>query len=107
MLGDSLLDKVVEVRGKITWYFKDHFDQTLNKPILDEITFHVIITCEVENFSMRFVSTEVDVVVVSIEGDKSLGPYGFNFSFFKKFRYFLNTDIYVMLDKFSKNVSVT
>lgn len=45
-----------------------------------------------------FLHSEVDVVVVKMNGSKSLDPDGFNFSFYKKFWGLVKEELYVMFD---------
>ena len=50
-----------------------------------------------------FSLAEIEVVVKESDGNKSLGPDGFNFTFFKEFWYLLKHEVRMMFDQFYAN----
>jgi hypothetical protein len=53
-----------------------------------------------------FSTEEIDNVVMESDGNKSPGPDGFNFSFFKEFWYLLKDEVRIMFDQFFENASL-
>jgi hypothetical protein len=56
--------------------------------------------------SRPFSTEEIDNVVMESDGNKSPGPDGFNFSFFKEFWYLLKDEVRIMFDQFFENASL-
>ncbi|MCI81422.1 transposon TX1 putative protein, partial [Trifolium medium] len=56
-----------------------------NRPTLDGIVFQGVDPVEVLALTVPFTATEIEEVVLRSDGDKSPGPDGFNFAFFKRF----------------------
>lgn len=52
---------------------------------MDDLTFSILSLSKDATFSVRFFPMELDAVVAGMEGNKSQGPDGFNFLFYKKF----------------------
>ncbi|MCH82649.1 cysteine-rich receptor-like protein kinase, partial [Trifolium medium] len=50
--------------------------------------------------TVPFTATEIEEVVLSSDGDKSSGPDGFNFAFFKRFWGLLKCEVGVLFDQF-------
>jgi hypothetical protein len=85
-VGDKWVESVSEVRAEIANYFTNHFSESVNnRPTLDGIEFQGVDPLEDLPLTFPFTETEIEVVVLSSDGDKSPGPDGFNFSFFKSF----------------------
>lgn len=77
-VGEFWLDKVPEVRGEITRYFKKRFSNSQSsRPTLDGVTLPYLSAAEVESLSTRFFSSKVDNVAGEIYVSKSSSPYGF------------------------------
>ncbi|MCH90385.1 LINE-1 reverse transcriptase like, partial [Trifolium medium] len=56
-----------------------------------------------EGLELAFLEREVSDVIVDSDGNKSPGPNGFNFNFFKKFWDILKRDVMTFFDDFHKN----
>ncbi|MCI18531.1 cysteine-rich receptor-like protein kinase, partial [Trifolium medium] len=76
-MGDRWVESVSEVRAAIVDYF--------NRPTLDGIDFKELSMDEVSVMSQPFRIEEIQEVLATSDGNKSPGPDGFNFSFFKRF----------------------
>ncbi|MCI18229.1 transposon TX1 putative protein [Trifolium medium] len=64
------------------------------------MTFHGLPEDDVVMLSAPFSAAEINVVVASFDGNKSPGPDGFNFSFFKRFWDLIKREVGVMFDQF-------
>ncbi|GAU35310.1 hypothetical protein TSUD_389350 [Trifolium subterraneum] len=79
----------------------NHFSESVNnQPTLDGIEFQGFDPGEVLTLTVPFTPTKIEEVVLSSDGDKSPGPDGFNFAFFKMFWGLLKDDVRVLFDKF-------
>ncbi|GAU32687.1 hypothetical protein TSUD_145610 [Trifolium subterraneum] len=88
------VENVYEVRVEIVDYFTNHFSESVdNRPTLDGIEFQVVDPVDVLALTVPFTTSEIEEVVLSSDGDKSPGPDGFNFSFFKSFWGLLKGDV--------------
>jgi len=97
------IQKPLEVREAVVNYFRSHVSSTWDQPKLDGVNFARLE--EVENILMvaPFSLLEIEAVVLKSEGNKSLGPDGFNFAFIKAFWYLLKGNIRLMFDQFHGN----
>ncbi|GAU30313.1 hypothetical protein TSUD_211700 [Trifolium subterraneum] len=100
-VGDKWVEGVTEVRSEIVNYFSTHFSETTeDHPTLDGIVFQGLSSQEVGGLTTSFSEVEIKDVVVNSDGNKSPGPDGFNFSFFKRFWDLLKDEIRIMFDQF-------
>ncbi|GAU18658.1 hypothetical protein TSUD_124910 [Trifolium subterraneum] len=100
-VGDNWVESVSDVRSEIVDYFRKHFSETLeDRPTLDGIFFQGLTPDEVLELTTPFSGAEIKEVVVSFDGNKSPGPDGFNFSFFKRFWDILKDEVGIMFDQF-------
>jgi hypothetical protein len=100
-VGDRWVESVLEVRVKIVNYFTNHFSESVNnRPTLDGIEFQGVDPLEDRALTVPFIATEIEGVVLSSDGDKSPGPDGFNFSFFKSFWGLFKGEVGVLFDQF-------
>ncbi|MCH93657.1 LINE-1 reverse transcriptase like, partial [Trifolium medium] len=84
--GHTWLSKPFEVRKEVVSYFKNHFEEvTWERPRLDGIEFKLLSEGEFKGLEVVFEEREVGEVIAQSDGNKSPGPDGFNFSFFKNF----------------------
>lgn len=80
-MGSIWLDKVSEVRGGICRYFEDRLSNFVaSRPTLYRVTLPCISLAQAQSLSSRFLQ-KVDVVVVDIDGSKTLRPDGLKFLF--------------------------
>ncbi|GAU48001.1 hypothetical protein TSUD_404780 [Trifolium subterraneum] len=71
-----------------------------DRPTLDGIVFLGLLSHEVGGLTTPFSEVEIKEVVVNSDGNKSPGPGGFNFSFFKRFWDLLKDEVRIMFDQF-------
>lgn len=69
-------------------------------PYLDGVTFPVLSPMESFSLSRPFFLENIDSAVADCDGNKSLGLYGFNFSFIKAFWDLLRLDMGTFFEKF-------
>jgi exonuclease III len=99
--GRSWLSHPVEVKAEVVDYFQNHFQEVAwVRPKLDGIEFAHLIDVQREGLESSFLEDEVAAVIVDSDGNKSPGPDGFNFNFFKKFWGLLKKDILLLFDDF-------
>lgn len=70
---------------------------------MDGVHFDMISEEENRSLIAPFSLREIEVVVKESDGNKSPGPDGFNFAFFKEFWYLLKHEIRIMFDQFHAN----
>jgi hypothetical protein len=76
----------VEVRAEVVGYFREHFQEVdWQRPTLDGLIFPTLEEGQREDLEANFLEEELAAVIVDSDGNKSPGPDGFNFNFFKKF----------------------
>jgi hypothetical protein len=74
------------IKEAVSSHFKNHVSSNFRvRPKLGGVVFSMLL--EEENLGLvdLFTSEEIEEVVRSIDGSKSPGPDGFNFTFLKKF----------------------
>jgi exonuclease III len=82
----SWVSKPVEVRAEVVGYFREHFQEVdWQRPTLDGLIFPTLEEGQREDLEANFLEEELAAVIVDSDGNKSPGPDGFNFNFFKKF----------------------
>lgn len=82
-------------------HFSSHFKETHDdRHRSDEVSFRSLLEEDNANITAPFLIFEIDRGVVVCDGNKSPGPDGFNFSFFKKFWPLLIDVTSVMFDLF-------
>jgi hypothetical protein len=100
-VGDRWVESVAEVRTTIVDYFKLQFSEcSLHRPTLDGIEFLELSLDEVSALTQPFRLEEIQDVVASSDGNKSSGPDGFNFSFYKKFWDLIKGELMTMFSQF-------
>jgi len=73
------------------------------RPGLDGVRFKKITKVENASLVEPFTRIEIEGVVKEGDGNKSLGPNGFNFAFMKRFWYLLKDEVRIMFDQFHAN----
>ncbi|MCH83058.1 LINE-1 reverse transcriptase like, partial [Trifolium medium] len=102
--GRSWLSKPDEVREEVVAYFKNHFQEVpWERPKLDGVSFPCLNEDQCVELEGRFLEEEVLAVVMASAGNKSPGPDGFNFNFFKKFWGLLKKEIVALFVEFHKS----
>jgi hypothetical protein len=100
-VGDRWVERVTEVRAEIVDYFTTHFSETtLNRPTLDGMVFQHLLEEDDDVLCGPFSFSEIELAVATSDGNKSPGPDGFNFSFFKRFWDLIKVEVGVMFDQF-------
>lgn len=98
------VDTPVEVRRAVVDYFKIHVaEDKWDRPTLDGVPFDTLSEEDNRALIAPFSLEEIEVVVKESDGNKSPGPDGFNFAFFKEFWYLLKYEIRMMFDQFYAN----
>jgi len=103
-VGDGWAVSPFDVRKAVVDYFTNHFSSPLcDRPTLDGVPFPSL--SEDENMCLiaPFSLLEIETVVKDSDGDKSLGPDGYNFTFIKEFWYLIKDDVRIMFDQFHAN----
>ncbi|XP_019434024.1 PREDICTED: uncharacterized protein LOC109340748 [Lupinus angustifolius] len=80
------IDDPIAVKSHISTFFEDKFDENYqSRPSLDGIDFNCLSDENNVFLTAKFEVEEIKEAIWSCDGDKSLGPDGYNFTFFKKF----------------------
>jgi hypothetical protein len=100
--GREWLSKPIEIRAEVVDYFKKHFEEvSWDRPRLDGVDFKQLSSGDVGELEVDFVEREVAEVIELSDGNKSPGPDGFNFTFFKKFWEVTKREIMRLFHEFS------
>lgn len=70
---------------------------------LDGVSFQRISEDQNALLVVPFTREEIEVVDMESYGNKSPGPDGFNFAYFKRFWYLMKDEIRIMFDQFHPN----
>jgi hypothetical protein len=85
-------------------FFRNHFGVSgWARPTLDGVHFPQLTESSNAMLSAPFTLEEIEDVVKSCDGNKSPGPDGFNFSFFKAFWDVMKFEVRMMFDQFFAN----
>ena len=85
-------------------YFKSQVEGGVRvRPTLEGVHFDSIDDVGNRFLIAPFLQEEIDQVVKDSDGDKSPGPDGFNFAFFKHFWYLVKNKIRIFFDQFHGN----
>ncbi|GAU32090.1 hypothetical protein TSUD_152950 [Trifolium subterraneum] len=99
--GSVWLSKPDEIRKEVVSYFKQHFEEVpWERPRLDGIKFKQLRESEAFGLEEIFREAEVVEVIDLSDGNKSPGPDGFNFAFYKKFWGVLKVEIMRFFQEF-------
>jgi hypothetical protein len=105
--GRMWLSRPDEIRGEVVSYFRKHFEEvTWERPTLDGVEFQQLSYGEVMALEASFGVQEVADVIELSNGNKSPGPDGFNFSFFKKFWGLLEKEIMSLFLEFHESAKL-
>lgn len=100
-VGDLWLDKFFEVREEILGNLRIiFFHYEAFRPTHDEVSLPCLSSAESESILVRFFPSEVDEVVIEIDGSKSPGPDDFNFAFYNKLWELIKEEVNVMFDQY-------
>jgi len=104
-VDEGWVDTPKDVRRRVVVdYFKKHVAyEKWERPTLDGVPFAMLSAEDNNAFFAHFSIKEIEVVVKESDGNKSSGPDGFNFAFFKEFWYLLKHEIRIMFDQFYAN----
>ncbi|GAU51438.1 hypothetical protein TSUD_413380, partial [Trifolium subterraneum] len=84
--GRSWISNPNEIRMEIVSYFMKHFEEVYRvRPRLDGVVFPAIGDEDRSRLEIDFLEEEIVDIISMADGNKSPGPDGFNFSFFKNF----------------------
>jgi hypothetical protein len=106
-VGGRWVERVPEVCAEIVSYFREHFSETgVNRPTLDDVPLPRLLGEEAMDLVLPFSEDEIRKVVMESDGNKSPGPDGFNFSFFKRFWELLKGEVGIMFQQFFHSASL-
>jgi hypothetical protein len=92
------------IKVAVVEYFKNQVSSSeWERPRLDDVYFESISEEGNRNLIAPFSLGEIENMVKESEGDKSPGPYGFNFAFFKEFWYLVKNEIRIFFYQFHGN----
>lgn len=84
--GDQWVEGVDEIKNEVKCHFQNFFlEHNESRPVLDGVHFSQISEDDNVVLIAPFTMEEIKEAVWSCEGDKSPGPDGFNFNFYKQF----------------------
>lgn len=93
-----------DIRRVVVDYFKNHVKmERWERPKLDGVLFAQVSMDENAKLILPFTGEEIEVVVKESDGNKSSGPDGFNFAFFKRFWYLMKDEVRIMFDQLHAN----
>ena len=103
-VGEEWVQSLMEVRRIVVEYFTNQVAAYLwERSRLDGIPFERVSDEDNVALVAPFSLEEIEGVVKDSDGDKSPGPYGFNFAFVKKNWYLLKGEVRIMFDQFHEN----
>ncbi|WJX57524.1 hypothetical protein P8452_43075 [Trifolium repens] len=101
---DRWIDTSPDIFEEVSSFFKEHFSSTpWSRPRLDGVVFPRVSDEQNNMLVAPFRLEEIEDVVLNSDGNKSLGPNGFNFAFVKTFWSMLKGEVRVMFDQFHGN----
>ena len=103
-VGEEWVQSLSEVRRVVVEFFSNHVAASdWERSKLDGVPF--VRVGEEENVGLvaLFALEEIQRVLEECDGDKSSGPYGFNFAFVKNFWYLIKDEVRIMFDQFHGN----
>jgi hypothetical protein len=96
------------IRQATVNFFRRHFQAVLwRRPLLEGVGFPSLSEVENEELLLPFSLEEIEEVVSECDGNKSPGPDGFNFNFFKAFWNLLKNEVRILFDQFYGNASLS
>ncbi|GAU43232.1 hypothetical protein TSUD_241220 [Trifolium subterraneum] len=99
--GREWLCRPEEIRLEVVTYFRKHFEEvSWERPTLDGVDFLQLSIDEAMGLDAPFGVQEVVEVIELSDGNKSPGPDGFNFSFFKKFWGLIELEVMGLFQEF-------
>jgi hypothetical protein len=100
-VGNDWLETPSLIRRATVDYFANHFSaESWNRPKLDGIVFPILSDDENMRLVSPFSLEEIEKVVMECDGNKSPGPYRFNFAFVKAMWSLIKGEIRIMFDQF-------
>ena len=103
-VNDMWVHTPVDVRRAVVEYFRNQVTSEVGeRPRLDGVSFQRISEGKNTRLVMPFLSEEIEMVTKESEGNKSPGPDGFNFAFFKKFWNLMKDEVMIFFDQFHAN----
>lgn len=105
--GDRWIEGLSNVKAEVKSYFQDLYtDQNSHRPLLDGISFKRISLEDEKIFKDPFSLEEIKESIWNCDRDKSPGPDGFTFSFFKKFWSCIKEEIFLLVEEFYRNTAL-
>ena len=103
-VGEVWVQSPMEAKRVVKEYFLDHVSSVVwEHSKLDGVPFDSLSVEQNGGLVAPFSLEEIEVVVMESDGDKSLGPDGFNFAFVKRFWYLMKNEVRIMFDQFYAN----
>lgn len=102
--NDGWVVSPVDVRRKVVSYFTEHVAaSSWERPNLDGVNFANLSEPENDFLVAPFSMEEIEVIFCESDGNKSPGPDGYNFAFFKQFWYLMKHEVRILFDQFHAN----
>lgn len=97
------VQSLLQVCGEVVEYFKTSYVNPMERSRLDGVPFSRLSTVENNSLIKLFLLDKIEKVVNDNDGNKSLGPNGFNFAFINEFWYVLKNEVRIMSNQFHGN----
>jgi hypothetical protein len=95
------------IKEVIVEFFRQHFSsERWQRPTLDGVPFLSVSPEDNASLVRPFSLEEIELVVKESDGNKSPGPDGFNFSFFKAFWDIMKAEVRILFDQFHGNAKL-
>lgn len=92
---------MVGIKSLFKAFFENRFrEEDIIRPVLDGVAFKTI--SDNDFLTALFLVEEVKEVVWDCDGNKSLGPYGFNLNFFKHYWNLVEKDVMGFMAEFMR-----
>jgi exonuclease III len=105
--GDGWLEDPIAIKEEIVSYFAAQFSEVeWNRPTLDGLTFPMIPVSDADFICRPFDETEIKECIVNSDGNKSPGPDGFNFEFYKNCWEVVKEDFISLFNEFHSNAKL-
>jgi hypothetical protein len=105
--GDGWLEIPMCIKEEICEYFVSHFsEENWNRPTMDGIVFPNLSVEEVVQLERPFEEMEVKEVIEASQNNKSPGPNGFNFEFFRGCWEVIKGDLMKVFHEFFTNTTM-
>jgi hypothetical protein len=104
---DGWIEGVAAIKSETVRFFSSHFAAAEGvRPTLNGVQFTLLSGADNEILIAPFNMEEIEAVVKESDGNKSLGPDGFNFAFIKEFWSLMKGEVRILFDQFHGNATL-